>query len=72
MIRQPRLKKGKRIPLSSCLTPQQIDWVRRQMSRFDCGASWVVAVAISEVSGLPCVRPEELRKRKGRKRWASN
>ena len=64
---QPRLKdkRGRSVhreSMPSCIPPEMKDWVRSQMRRFDCSGSWVVAVALSDVSGLPVVRPEEVRK----------
>lgn len=65
-LRQPRLKRGRRMRGSGAFTPEMKRWIQDQMRRFNCGESWVLAVAISTVSGLPCVRPEELAANKAR------
>lgn len=62
MRNQPRLKKGTRDPLPSCVDPRVKAAVERDAIRWDCNKSWIVATALAAFYGVDIVKPFEVRK----------
>lgn len=59
MRSQPRLKKGRRDPLPSCVDPRIRAAVQRDAMRWDCSRSWIIATALAAFYGVDIVIPQE-------------
>lgn len=59
MKSQPRLKKGHRDPLPSCVDPRVRAMVAKEAKKWDCSRSWIVAVILSDFYGIDIFKPFE-------------
>lgn len=64
MRHQPRLKKGKRDPLPSCVDPRVKAAVERDSIRWNCSRSWIIATALAAFYEVDIVQPFDTAKRK--------
>lgn len=63
MKHQPRLKKGTRDPLPSCVDSRIRAAVQRDALRWNCSRSWIIATALSAFYEIDIPLPHEGRKK---------
>ena len=64
---QPRLKKGTRDPLPSCVDPRVKAAVERDARRWECSRSWIIATALAAFYDIDIVKPDEVPAKKASK-----
>jgi predicted transcriptional regulator len=63
MKTQPRLKKGVRESLPSCVIEDIKRAVERDARRWDCSRSWIIATALAAFYDIDIMAPYEVKKK---------
>ena len=63
---QPRLKKGIRESLPSCVIDEIKNAVEHDAIRWNCSKSWIIATALAAFYNIDIMKPYEIKKRKGK------